>query len=187
VNRLDALRVVDEVFGEDPIVATCGATARELASLGLRDSCLPLLDSMGLTSAIGLGVALGSSRPVGVIDGDGSLLMGFSIVPTLACVAPGNLTLLVLDNGSHASADGMPSQAQALDLTRAIAGCGIRTVEVADVDALAVELRAAVDDGSFSAIVGRIEQGNAAGIDFLLEDAAALGDRFRRSLARRER
>jgi thiamine pyrophosphate-dependent acetolactate synthase large subunit-like protein len=88
VKRLDALKVIARAAGDCPLVVTCGATAREFASLGDRQRTLPLLDSMGLTSAVGLGIALGFPGPVGVVDGDGSLLMGFSILPTLATVRP---------------------------------------------------------------------------------------------------
>lgn len=182
MKRIDALRTIDRILGDTPLVATCGATARELASLGERDSTLPLLDSMGLTCAVGLGVALGTDDPVGVIDGDGSLLMGFSILPTLAGYAPGNLTVIVLDNGLHASADGMPSQAANFDIAPAIAGCGIEIVVVDDVDGLSDAVTAAVADEKFSVIVGRIEPGNASGVPFLLEDPAILAGRFRHSI-----
>jgi sulfopyruvate decarboxylase subunit beta len=186
MKRLDALRVIDGIFADRPLVVTCGATAREIASLGPRDSRLPLLDSMGLTCAVGLGVALGSDGPVGVIDGDGSLLMGFSILPTLAINAPSNLTVIVLDNGQHASADGMPSQAASFDLVPAITGCGIPTVVVDDVDKLSAALESAIADETFSVIVGHIEPGNAAGVPFLLEDPAAIADRFTRQITSQE-
>jgi thiamine pyrophosphate-dependent acetolactate synthase large subunit-like protein len=185
MKRIDALQAIDDAFCDHPLIATCGATARELASIGSRDTHLPLLDSMGLTCAVGLGVALGSEQPVGVIDGDGSLLMGFSILPTLAGIAPGNLTVIVLDNGQHASADGMPSQAAVFDLVAAIAGCGIETAVVDDTRGLAAAVEGAIADGIFSVIVGRIEPGNMAGIPFLLEDPAVLADRFGQRLSRR--
>ena len=105
MTRMEALKVIDGEFVSDPLVITCGATAREFASFSKRPTHLPLLDSMGLTTPIGLGIALGYSGSVGVVDGDGSLLMGFSILPTLAAYGPKNLTVIVLDNGQHASAD----------------------------------------------------------------------------------
>ena len=178
MKRLEALEVIDRELGSYPLVVTCGATAREMDSLGRRNNRLPLLDSMGLTSAVGLGVALGTDGPVGVVDGDGSLLMGFSILPTLATLRPPNLTLVVLDNGQHASADSMPSQAAQLDLAAAIRGCGLHTVEVGDVAGLAAALAAAVRDDEFTTVVARIQPGNAAGIPFLLEDPVVFADRF---------
>ena len=181
MKRIDALQVINTVWDKRPLVVTCGATAREFDSLGRRDHRLPLLDSMGLTSAIGLGVALGVPGPVGILDGDGSLLMGFSILPTLASLRPPNLTLLVLDNGQHASADNMPSQAAALDLAAAIRGCGITTLEVDESEDLADALSAATG-GQLSALVAHIEPGNASGIPFLLADPVVLADRFATAL-----
>ena len=104
MKRLEALEVVDEAFAGCPLVSTVGATSRELASLGRRPSHLYLLDSMGLAPAVGAGLALALDRPVGVVEGDGSLLMGFSILPTLAYLRPPRFTLIVLDNHEHASA-----------------------------------------------------------------------------------
>jgi sulfopyruvate decarboxylase subunit beta len=182
VRRLEALQVIDDVLGAHPLVVTCGATAREMDSLGRRDLRLPLLDSMGLTSAVGLGVALGVPGPVGVVDGDGSLLMGFSILPTLASLRPHNLTLVVLDNGQHASADSMPSQAASFDLAGAIRGCGLPVAEVDESSGLAAELAVAVADDEFSAVLAHIEPGNAAGVPFLLEDPVIFAYRFAAAL-----
>jgi thiamine pyrophosphate-dependent acetolactate synthase large subunit-like protein len=178
LKRFDALRVVDDVFREVPLVLTCGATAREMASIARRDTHLPLLDSMGLTSAVGLGVALGRDDPVGIVDGDGSLLMGFSILPTLATWAPPNLTVVVLDNGQHASADGMPSQAASLDLAQAIGGCGIAVARAVTGTELRQALEAALESPSFSVVHTTLERGNTPGVEFLLEDPAVIAARF---------
>jgi sulfopyruvate decarboxylase subunit beta len=60
MHRPDALRIVDEVFGSDPVVLTLGGTIREmLAVAGRKPNHLYVLDAMGLPAAIGLGLALG--------------------------------------------------------------------------------------------------------------------------------
>ena len=179
---MDALRVIDERFAEHLLVVTCGATARELASLARRDAYLPLLDSMGLTCAVGLGVALGQPAPVGVVDGDGSLLMGFSILATLASYAPDNLTVIVLDNGQHASADLMPSQAAGLDLASAARGLGLAVQSCSNPSELREAIDAALAAAEFRFIVAQIEPGNSGGIPLLLEDPAVLGASFRRAI-----
>ncbi len=187
MRRLEALIVARTAFADRPLVVTCGATARELASLGLRPTHLPLLDSMGLTTAIGLGVALAHPGPVGVIDGDGSLLMGFSILPTLAAHAPPGLLVLVLDNGQHASADGVPSQAADVDLAAAARGVGLEVEAVDHAGALQHALDAALAAPDRPRmIVARIEPGNASDVPFLLEDPAVLGARFAEALAARK-
>lgn len=187
MKRLEALRVVDDVFALQPLVITCGATARELASFSRRDTHLPLLDSMGLTSAIGLGIALGQPGPVGVVDGDGSLLMGFSILATLASYGPPNLTVILLDNGQHASADLMASQAEHLDLAGAARGLGLNVQTCAAVDELRTAITAARDSAEFTFVAADIEPGVAPGVALLLDDPAVLSGDFTRAVARTAR
>lgn len=183
MNRIQALRAIEAVTREWALVVTCGATARELATITRSDRHLPLLDSMGLTCAVGLGVALGSARRVGVVDGDGSLLMGFSILPTLASLEPPNLTVTVLDNRQHASADAMASQAATVDLERACSGFGFPVEVVDDEIGLESALRSSEQRGVFSFLVARIERGNSPGVPLFLADPAVLGARFSEGIA----
>jgi sulfopyruvate decarboxylase subunit beta len=178
MERLDALRVIDEVYAEDPLVMTCGAPARELASLGRRDSHLYLLDSMGLAGAVGLGLALAGVTPVAAVEGDGSQLMGLTTLASIAYHAPRGLQLIVLDNGEHASAARIPSQAARLDLAALCRGAGLETSDVSDPDELRAVLAGTRADGRLGAVVVRIAGGNAPGIPLLLEDPAALKERF---------
>src|SRR5205807_3842464 len=61
--RPDVLRVVDEVFDEQPVVLTIGGVIREmLALVGRKPNHLYSLDAMGQTVAIGLGLALGLEK-----------------------------------------------------------------------------------------------------------------------------
>lgn len=183
MKRLEALKILDESFGSDPLVITCGATTREMASISRRGNHLPLLDSMGLTTAVGLGVALGHSGRVGVIDGDGSLLMGFSILPTLAVYGPKNLVVVVLDNGQHASADQMLSQASDVEISGASTGLGLWTHRSDTAEDLRSTLDSRRDAENVSLIFVKIERGNTAGIPFYLADPAALGANFSSTLA----
>lgn len=183
MNRLEALTVIDEVWGESPLVVTCGAAAREMASLNRRPSHLYLLDSMGAAAAVGLGLALAGHGGVAAIEGDGSLLMGFSILPTIRHLAPQGYTLIVLDNHEHASAGGFPTQSVTVDLSSAIGAVGIQVDSVADPEALRRALeRAKARQGVPGAIVAIIDGGNSPGIPWLLDDPAVIADRFKRTL-----
>jgi sulfopyruvate decarboxylase subunit beta len=182
VRRIEALRAIDEQVGDRPLVVTAGATARELASLALRPNHLHLLDSMGLAAAVGAGVALGHAGRVTAIEGDGSLLMGFSMLATLATAGPPNLTLVVLDNREHASAGRVPTQAAVLDLAAAVRGIGLPVDECDEADGLQAALAASAAGGRLAVVYARIEGGNEAGIPFLLEDPAAIAARFRGAL-----
>ena len=182
MKRMEALEVLNDVFGDDPLVITCGATAREMASIARKKSHLPLLDSMGLTTPIGLGIALGHPGRVGVIDGDGSLLMGFSILPTLKAYAPKNLIVIVLDNGQHASADQMPSQASVVDIAGAAKGLGLWTEQCDTADAMRALIESRKNADEVSMIFVKIEPGNTPNIPFYLADPAKLGADFAESL-----
>ena len=61
---------------------------------------------MGGASAMGLGVALHTARPVVVLDGDGAALMKLGNLATIGSRAPANLVHVVLDNGVHDSTGG---------------------------------------------------------------------------------
>lgn len=182
MKRIEALALIDNIFEGDPLIVTCGATARELASFSRRDTHLPLLDAMGLTSAVGLGVALGYPGSVGVIDGDGSLLMGFSILPTLAIYAPANLIVIVLDNEQHASADLVPSQSAHVDLAAATRGLGLHVETCNDLSGLGAAVSSMRASGTFGVIFAKIEPGNSADIPLLLADPAVLGATFTRAV-----
>ena len=54
------------------IIATTGKCGRELFTLADRAQHLYQVGSMGCASAMGLGVALHTDRPVIVLDGDGA-------------------------------------------------------------------------------------------------------------------
>ena len=178
MTRIEALKVIDADFTSDPLVITCGATAREFASFSRRPTHLPLLDSMGLTTPVGLGLALGYSGHVGVVDGDGSLLMGFSILPTLKAYGPKNLTVIVLDNGQHASADLFESQAMHVHIAGAAIGLGLETYECETGDDLKLNIGKSKNSNNVTLIFVKILQGNTPGIPFFLADPAQLGSNF---------
>src|SRR5436305_8853951 len=107
LQRPDALRAIDAAFPDSPVVLTLGGTIREMLSVvGRKPNHLYSLDAMGQTLAIGLGAALGlasqnSHQKLVVLEGDGSLLMGFSALATVGHLKPRNLVLVVLDNGVY--------------------------------------------------------------------------------------
>jgi phosphonopyruvate decarboxylase len=82
-----------------------------------------------------------------VVTGDGEMLMGMGALATIAVRNPGNLTILVLDNGLYGETGGQRTHtAHRTDLAAVARGCGIGEVRalgaVADVDALARRIHA---------------------------------------------
>ena len=130
MHRPDALRIVDEVFAEDPVVLTLGGTIREmLAVAGRKPNHLYILDAMGLTPAIGLGLALGLEEEARhesllIVEGDGGTLMGFSTLSTIGFLGPKKLVMLILDNGVYLATGGQPTAAGAVDFAAVTRACG---------------------------------------------------------------
>ncbi len=184
ISRLEALRTATDVLPDDAMfVVTCGATSRELAATADRPSNLYLLDSMGLTTSVALGLAIAtearSSSQVVAIDGDGSLLMNLGSLATIGARQPANLTVLLLDNGVHASAQGVPTFSDRIDLCGVARGCGLTTQEVDATEGLADALRVTRGAPGPHFVRARIAPGNAAGVPWLHVDPVVLGDRFR--------
>lgn len=182
ISRIEALKAAVAAVPDAAFVVTCGATSREMAAVADRPGNLYLLDSMGLTTSVALGVAIGLRQRfphVVAIDGDGSLLMNLGGLATIGAHAPTNLTILLLDNGEHASAGGMPTISDRIDLCRVAEGCGVRAAEITTADGLSDALRAAVLGGPPHFLRMRIARGNAAGVPWLHADPVVLGDRFR--------
>jgi sulfopyruvate decarboxylase subunit beta len=183
VKRIEALAIIDEVFSEDPVVVTCGATSRELASVRAANNHLYLLDSMGLSASVGLGFALTTQRPVAAIEGDGSLLMGLSALASIAYHRPPNLTLIVLDNHVHASAESFPTQSSRIVLADLCRGAGLRVHHTDDPEHLKKALiESRSTETGPTAIVVEIEPQNASRIPLLLMDPVGIKMAFQNFL-----
>jgi thiamine pyrophosphate-dependent acetolactate synthase large subunit-like protein len=183
LERPDVLRMIDAAFPSEPLVLTLGGTIREmLAVVGRKPNHLYSLDAMGQPLAIGLGLALGVEQrghKVVVVEGDGSLLMGFSSLATVGHLKPRNLVLLVLDNGVYLATGGQPTAARDVDFTSVARACGWADGRDVDGTSEGVEqaLRwAAETEGP---LLLRVPVGTAQPkTDFFLEDPAILGRDF---------
>ena len=185
LERPDALRLIDAAFPDRPIVLTLGGTIREmLAVVGQKPNHLYSLDAMGQPLAIGLGLAAGlAGRPRGervvVVEGDGSLLMGFSTLATVGHLKPRNLVAIVLDNGVYLATGGQRTAARDVDLAAVARACG--WADARDVPSTADDLRAALDwaTRAVGPVLLRVEVGTAQPpTDFFLEDPVILGRAF---------
>src|SRR5262245_14789698 len=150
-------------------------------------SHLYVLDSMGLPPAIGLGLALGleesNFEKVVVLEGDGSLLMGFSTLPTIALTRPEKLVLIVLDNAAYSATGNQPTASAVVDLCATAVACGMQAREVEDLDGL----RGALDwaKATPGPLMVRLHTSiDAASVPFLLEDPVRLGGTFAEYVAR---
>ena len=123
--RIDLLRRVQAQAPADAaVVATTGKTGRELFTLEDRAQQLYQVGSMGCASAMGLGIALNTARPVLVLDGDGAALMKLGTLATIGAQAPDNLIHVLLDNGVHDSTGGQATVSPNVDFAAVALACG---------------------------------------------------------------
>lgn len=101
-HQFDRRSLVAELLkerGDTLVVGGLGASTWDLAAADLDDRNVYLWGGMGLACSIGLGLALAQpEKRVVVVTGDGEMLMGVGSLATIACAAPPNLAILVLDN-----------------------------------------------------------------------------------------
>ena len=147
-TRIDLLRCVQTLApAEVAVVATTGKTGRELFTLEDRPQQLYQVGSMGCASAMGLGVALNSTRPVLVLDGDGAALMKLGTMATIGAYAPSNLIHVLLDNGAHDSTGGQATVSPNVDFAAVAQACGYpRAYRCDSAKGFAQALAAAVAD-----------------------------------------
>lgn len=128
LDSRDAVRLLTELAGEAPIVATTGYTGRELFGVSDRPANFYMQGSMGHASSIALGVALADpARTVVVLDGDGAALMHLGTLSVIADQAPANLVHVVLDNGIHESTGGQPTTSGRTRLEDVASAAGYRS------------------------------------------------------------
>jgi phosphonopyruvate decarboxylase len=154
-------RLLGELPAEAVVVSTTGKTSRELYEIADREQHFYLVGAMGSASAVGLGVALHTARPVVVVDGDGALLMRMGSLATAAVHGPSNLVHVVMDNGVHDSTGGQRTLSAAVDLPAAAAACGYAQVHsCAGPAELAAALRSALAGPGPSFVHLRIAPGS---------------------------
>ena len=108
------------------VVATTGKCGRELFTLADRPQQLYQVGSMGGATGMALGVALNTSLPVIVLDGDGAALMKLGTIATVGAYAPARFMHIVLDNGVYDSTGGQPTVSASLDFATLAIACGYR-------------------------------------------------------------
>lgn len=135
----EAVALVRNTRRDDDVVVTSMGNAREWMALGpLHERDLVLVPSaMGHATSIGLGLALAQpDRRIVVLSGDGSLLMNLGSLVTISAHAPGNLILVVYDNGVYEVTGSQPTagsragrvHGDAIDFVAVARACGWTSV-----------------------------------------------------------
>ncbi len=126
-SRQKALEtVLKTVSDETAIIATTGMCGRELFTISDREQHFYQVGSMGAASAIGLGVALNTEKPVLVLDGDGAALMKMGNMATIGANSPEKLVHVILDNAAHDSTGGQATASPNVDFAGVALACGYK-------------------------------------------------------------
>jgi sulfopyruvate decarboxylase subunit beta len=155
-SRADYYQVLADTLPQHALVVTALGNASYLwAAMHHRPENFYFEDAMGLALPLALGLAIAQpDRPVVVVEGDGALMMHMGALVTVGAVAPGNLTVLLIQNGVHAASGGQALTNANLDLAALARSAGIaRAQNVTTPEALASAMGAAADSAGARVLV----------------------------------
>ncbi len=176
--RSEILREIAPVLRDHLVVCNIGLPSQELHMIDDQPTNFYMLGTMGLSSSIGLGIALAQNKKVISIDGDGSVLTNFGTLPTIANNVADNFILMIIDNGSYGSTGDQPTYAgKKTSLAAVASACGCENVvEVQDKDA-GPALEAAIASNKMTILVVKCDSGNIK-LPVITMDPVVIRDRF---------
>jgi sulfopyruvate decarboxylase subunit beta len=188
MSRMEALKVLYRYTENLPVISSCGNTSREWASLGKRDNHLYMVDTMGLTPSVAIGVALAiESLPVKkciAIEGDGGVLMNPNALASASFLNPTKWLLIVFDNEAFASTGGQRSYASKINLTQVVQGFGLEAITVDSIEAFERALEEGLEKSGPFVIHAKINQQNEKN-PFINDDPGILAHQFKQFIQTR--
>jgi len=133
LDRRDVLSTLFPSPDDILFISGLAGSARDAAGLtNDGDNLYTMAGCMGAAVPMGLGVALAApDKQVAVITGDGELLMNIGCLASVATMAPGNLSIVCIDNGCHGETGGQTGHTSGLtDLAKMAEGAGVASVMV---------------------------------------------------------
>ncbi|MFQ3184572.1 MAG: sulfopyruvate decarboxylase subunit beta [Octadecabacter sp.] len=181
--RSEILRDIAPILRDQLVVCNIGLPSQELHMIDDQPTNFYMLGTMGLSSSIGLGLALAQDKIVISIDGDGSVLTNLGTLPTIANNVTDNYILMIIDNGSYGSTGDQPTYAgMKTKLEKVAEACGCENVVVCqDVDT-GKTLQAAIDSKKMTVIVVKCDSGNIK-LPVITMDPVVIRDRFMKAVA----
>lgn len=134
LTREKSLEVIlNQIDKDDYIVTTTGKTSRELFELRetrkeKHSHDFLTVGSMGHTSSIALGIALGTNKNVWCYDGDGSFFMHMGSGAVNSSISLPNYKYIVNNNGAHESVGSQPTVGFFVNMKTILEGCGYKNV-----------------------------------------------------------
>ena len=117
MKRIDAVKKIMDDVTDELVIASTGMISREVYYIKDRVENFYVSGSMGNSLAIGIGLALNTTRKVIVISGDADALMGLGSLVTAAYFKLKNLKHYILDNGVHGSTGNQSTCSSAIDFS----------------------------------------------------------------------
>lgn len=176
--RSEILRDIAPILRDQLVVCNIGIPSQELHAIDDQPTNFYMLGTMGLSSSIGLGLALAQPKTVIAIDGDGSVLTNLGTLPTIANNVADNYILLLIDNGSYGSTGDQPTYAGKKTSLSAVAqACGCENVVECRAEDTGTVLQNAIESKKMTIIVCKCESGNAKH-PVITMDPVVIRDRF---------
>lgn len=167
-------KAIGAARGDAIVITGPGAVAGELYAAGPDTASIYNME-LAYATPIALGLALTHpGRPVIAVEGDGSVVAGLASLATVARYRPGNLTIIVVDNGIYGTGDNSVATqtAHGADLVAVAVGLGwsadgvTRAEDAAELTAALSDplpgprlIVARVDPASYSQSPGRVKPG----------------------------
>lgn len=128
-GQYECTEIVLEVTPDAAIVSNLGVSSFILRDIEDREKNFYMTGGMGVTTPIGLGLALATDEQVTVLDGDGSMLMSLGVLTTLGTYEPSNLTVVIWNNAVFETTGGQSTLADAADFSEIARDCGLKAWE----------------------------------------------------------
>lgn len=183
--RSDVLKELIPLISDELVICNIGLPSQELHMMDDQPSNFYMLGTMGLSSSIGLGLALAQDAKVIAIDGDGSVLTNLCTLPTIANNPADNFILLIIDNGSYGSTGDQPTYAgKKTSLTKMAEAAGCDNVIECSAEDTPAVMKEALAGDKMTIIVSKCASGNIK-VPVIEMDAPVIRHRFMTEVSRR--
>ena len=143
-DQYECTEIVLEVTPDAAVISNLGVASYVLAGVEDRERNFYQWGSMGVTSSIGLGLAMATEDQVTVLDGDGSTLMSLGAFVPVAKYDPPNLTVVVWKNDQYGTTGGQPTPTDGVEFAAIARASGLEATSVSNADAFEKAYREAV-------------------------------------------
>jgi len=182
MNRKEAIQIISDRIGDEIIVSANGFIGRDLFEINDKENNFYMIGSMGLSSSIGLGIALKKPKKrVYIFDGDGNILMNLGSLATIGYLKPRNFFHFIFDNNAHESTGGQPTVSNSIKIQKIAKVTGYKIFEVRNHTELQKVLTKIKNMSGPTMIHIKIER-NSKSSKRVKHDPIHIRDRFMRSI-----